>query len=100
MRVLPVVGQHGVRQPSQGLRLRDVDVQQPAVKVRDETRNKLRSELLLFMFSPQLVPPESRLFYFLLELVDLFQFSLPTVLGGDLVLTPPPDISADVKLLL
>ena len=57
VRVLPVVGQHGVRQPSQGLRLRDVDVQQSAVKVRDETENRLRSEILLFMFSPQLVSP-------------------------------------------
>ena len=35
-----------------------------------------------------------------LELLDLLQFPLTTVLSGHFVLPPPPDISAGVELLL
>ena len=35
-----------------------------------------------------------------LELLDLLQFSLTTVLSGHFVLSPPPDISAGVQLVL
>ena len=53
-----------------------------------------------FMISFKMILTPLCLIHFFLQLINLLQFSLPTVLSGHLIFAPSPDVSADVELLL
>ena len=55
---------------------------------------------ILLMFVSKLMPSLPGLLNFPLQFVYLLQFSLPAVLSGHFIFSPPPYVSADVKLLL
>ena len=107
LRALVVVRQHGVRQLREMAHFIFVHVQQSEIKscyMKNVSFSHVKGGMSLnsvpFMISFKMILTPLCLIHFFLQLINLLQFSLPTILSGHLIFPPSPDVSADVELLL